>query len=146
MKKIIFKVQKRARPVFMSLSLFALIFLFAGIGQTAAQSDAAAGASPYGAHIFVSAPEALDVLQYHLIGLYSQLGFLTEGTKPYKRKQLEILCYKGIISDVMIGEAVTVAYENNLAILSNALNVPEDPTDLTFLRDVQGTLFELLTN
>jgi len=130
----------------MSLSLFALIFLFAGIGQAAAQSDAAAGASPYGAHVFVPASEAVAVLQYQLIGLYSQLNFIPEGTKAHKRKQLEILCYKGIASDVTAGEAVSVAYENNLAILSNALNVTEDPTDLTFLRNVQGTLFELLTN
>ena len=145
MKNLIFKVQKRTHSMIRSMLFFACIFLFAGIAQTAAQTDAVAGSTPYGGKVFVSAFEAQEVLQYNLPGLYVQLGLLTPGTKPYKRKNLEILCYKGIISDLTAGQTVQAAYENNLETLSLALNLEEEPTDLTFLRAVQSTLFGLLT-
>ncbi|MBK7410628.1 MAG: hypothetical protein IPL49_21375 [Saprospirales bacterium] len=145
MKKTISEVQKSTFSVIMSMSLFALIFLFAGIGQAAAQTDAAVAASPYGGKIFKSAPVASEALQVELPALYTQLSLLVEGTKAHKRKGLEILCYKGILSDVTGGAQVAVAYEENLAIFSNALNMA-DQNDLNFLRSVQSTLFNLLTN
>ena len=145
MKNLGLNVQKRTLSIFRSAILLGCIFLFAGITQTSAQTDAVAGSSPYGGKVFVSASEAQGALQFQLSGLYTQLNFLTEGTKPYKRVDLQILCYKGIISDLTAGQGVETAYEENLATFSQSLNLEEDPADLSFLRVVQSGLFELLT-
>jgi hypothetical protein len=147
MEKIdLFRLPKRLLKVVAVHALFAGLFLFAGIGQAGAQvSSAVEAAAPYGGKTFVSELEALSALQSKLPVLYSQLSALTPDTKPYKRKLIEVLCYKGIISDITGGAQVQTAYESNLSELTSSLNL-EDSADLAFLRSIQPPLFDLLTN
>ncbi len=147
MEKIdLFRLPKRLLRVVATFALFAGLFLFAGIGQAGAQvSSAVDAASPYGGKTFVSESEALTALQAKLPLLYSQLNALTPETKPYKRKLLEVLCYKGIISDINGGSSVQTAYEGRLGEFAGALNL-SDSADISFLRSAQPPLFDLLTN
>ena len=126
--------------------LFIALFLIAGMGAAVAQSgNLIEAAAPYGKHTFLPAPIAMEALQNQLPTLYAQFNVLTAGTKVHKRKHLEILCYKGIIDDINGGKLVDVAYEGNLADLTQYINV-EDSADLVYLRNVQSALFDLLTN
>jgi hypothetical protein len=147
MEKIdLIRLQKRLLKVVATFALFAGLFLFAGIGQAKAQAGSDANAAlPYGGKVFVSDSEALYALQTKLPLLNNQLSGLTPDTKPYKRKLLEILCYKGIISDVTGGASVESAYESNLGELMSSLNM-EEPADISFLRSIQPPLLDLLTN
>lgn len=145
MKKISLRVQRRTFPLFVSLSLFALVFLFAGIGQTVAQpSSATVAALPYGGKTFLSNSNASQALQSQLPGLYTELNLLPDGTKAHKHKMLEILCYKGIVSDLSGGQQIIAAFEGNMAKLALNLNL-QDPIDQNFMRGVHSDLFDLLT-
>jgi hypothetical protein len=126
--------------------LFIALFLITATGAAVAQSgNLIEAAAPYGKHTFHPAPVAVEALQNQLPALYAQLNVLTAGTKMHKQKKLEILCYKGVIDDIIGGKLVDVAYENNLADLTQYINV-EDSADLVYLRNVQSALFDLLTN
>ena len=145
MRKITSRVSARTHSILKSFLLFAFVFLLAGIGQTAAQSDFLSASSPYGGKTFVEAPEAMQLLGDELPGLYSELNNLQDGTLEHKWKTLEVLCYKKTLSDISQGVSVPVAYEENLSTFAKSIN-PAETGAVNFIRDVHAALFELLTN